>query len=77
MEGGDKGSPQRGGNLTDKSCMGQEQDLYALIKSATNFVIYQLIYDSSHPHLFKVSFASPSIVDILGVSDPMKYRDVV
>ncbi len=54
--------------------MGQEQDLYALIKSATNFVVYQLIYDSSQPHLFKVSFASPSIVDILGVSDPMKFE---
>ena len=74
MEGGDKGSPQRGGNLTDKSCMGKEQDFLALMESAANFVIYRLAYDKTQPLLFNVVFVSPSIVDILGISEPMKYE---
>ncbi len=44
-----------------------------LMKSAADFVVYQLAYDESNPHLFKVNFVSPSITDILGILEPMRF----
>ena len=51
-----------------------EQHLRALMERITNFAIYRLVYDNSQPHLLKVVFVSPSIADIMGVSDPMKFE---
>ena len=60
--------------LNDQTCERDEEHFSALMESATNFVIYRLVYDNSRPHLPRVIFASPSIVDVMGVSDPMKFE---
>lgn len=44
------------------------------MESATNFAIYRLVYDQEKPRRFKVVFVSPSIADITGVADPMKFE---
>jgi len=54
--------------LNDQACE------RALMESATNFAIYRLVYDNRRPHLLRVIFASPSLVDVMGVSDPMKFE---
>ena len=45
----------------------------SLMESATNFVIYRLLVEGSSPPDFSVVFVSPSIVDLMGVSDPMNF----
>jgi PAS domain S-box-containing protein len=61
-------------NLTPQAHEQNEQHFKALMENITNFAIYRLVYDNSQPHRFKVVFVSPSIVDIMGVSDPMKFE---
>jgi two-component system cell cycle sensor histidine kinase/response regulator CckA len=51
-----------------------ERHLKCLMESATNFAVYQLVSDSNNPNLLKVIFVSPSITEIMGVSEPMNYE---
>ena len=61
-------------NPTPQAHEQNEQHLRALMERITNFAIYRLVYDNSQPHLLKVVFVSPSIADIMGVSDPVKFE---
>nr|WP_319775881.1 PAS domain S-box protein [uncultured Sphaerochaeta sp.] len=47
-----------------------EEHLRSLMENAVDFVIYRLLYDPDEEYQAKVVFASPSIREILGVSDP-------
>ena len=51
-----------------------ETDLGILMKNAYNFVIYRLISDSEQPSMLRVKSVSPSIREIMGVSDPMNFE---
>jgi hypothetical protein len=50
-----------------------EEDLRSLMENASSFAIYRLLRDRKKPDGFSVVFVSPSISDIVGVSDPMKF----
>jgi PAS domain S-box-containing protein len=58
----------------DEALRESEEHLRSLIQSASNFAVYRLVRDKETPYGLKVVFVSPSITDILGVSDPMKYE---
>jgi PAS domain S-box-containing protein len=52
-----------------------EGHLRSLMENAGDFVVYRLAYDKSAPILLRVVFVSPSITDIMGVSEPMNYEN--
>jgi len=52
----------------------REEHLRSLMESATCYVIYQLKYDPSLTRSLQVHFVSPSIQDILGFPEPMKFE---
>jgi PAS domain S-box-containing protein len=49
------------------------QDLRSLLEKSQNFAIYRLAVDAAHPYGGTVSMVSPSISDIIGISDPQDY----
>lgn len=51
-----------------------EKHLISLMESALNFVIYRLRIDENSPYGLHVVLVSPSITEILGLSDPMDYK---
>ena len=60
--------------LKYQTCERDEQHLMTLMGRAKNFVTYLLVNDNSQSHLLRVIFVSPSIVDIMGLSDPMIFE---
>ncbi len=50
-----------------------EGHLRSLMESASNFAVYRLALERENSHRPSVVFVSPSIVDIMGISDPMKF----
>ena len=58
----------------EQALLESERKLKCLMESATNFAVYQLIDDANNPNLLKVTFVSPSIKDIMGISDPMSFE---
>ena len=50
-----------------------EEHLRSLMENADDFVVYRLTIDEQSPMRLKVIFVSPSITDIMGVSDPMRF----
>ena len=57
----------------EKSLQESERHLRSLMENATNFAVYRLISDDN-PSLLSVIFVSPSITDIMGVSEPMSFE---
>jgi PAS domain S-box-containing protein len=51
-----------------------EGHLRSLMESAESFVVYRLIHDKSTPSSLRVVFVSPSITDLMGVSEPMNFE---
>ena len=51
-----------------------EEHLRSLMESASGFAIYRLVYDRESPHSLRVVFVSPSIDDILGILETMKFE---
>ena len=51
-----------------------EEHLRSLMESASGFAIYRLVYDKVSSHSLRVIFVSPSIKDIFGIPDPMKFE---
>ena len=51
-----------------------EEHLRSLMLNAEHFAVYRLIINDSEPHGLKVVFVSPSIVEIMGVSNPEKFE---
>jgi len=60
--------------IVDTKLIENEKHLRSLMESATNFVVYRLLPDKSNPHQLKVKFVSPSIKNILSISEPMKFE---
>jgi PAS domain S-box-containing protein len=58
----------------EESLRKSEEHLRSLMESATGFTIYRLVYDPTSPRSLRVIFVSPSIVDILGLPEPMKFE---
>lgn len=50
-----------------------EEHFRSLMESATNFVVYRLMVNAESTNELSVLFVSPSLVDIIGVSDPYKF----
>ena len=59
---------------TEEALKESEGHLRSLMESATNFAVYRLIADSDNPNLLRVVFVSPSIMDIVGISEPMRFE---
>ena len=57
-----------------KKLQESEEHLRSLMLNAEHFAIYRLIMDESNPHYLEVAFVSPSIREIMGVSDPMNFE---
>jgi len=51
-----------------------EEHLRSLMENADDFVVYRLTIDEQSPVRLKVVFVSPSITDIMGVSDTMRFE---
>jgi PAS domain S-box-containing protein len=51
-----------------------EGHLRSLMENADNFVVFRLAYDEKAPILLRVVFVSPSITDLMGVTEPMNYE---
>jgi len=58
----------------EKSFRRNEESLQSLIECATDFVVYQLYIDETNPCLLTVNFVSPSIKELLGISEPTKFE---
>jgi len=52
-----------------------EEHLRSLMESATHFIVFRLGLVGEGHSPYRVVFASPSIVDILGISDPENFAD--
>ena len=57
----------------DEELRKSEEHLRSLMENASSFAIYRLLRDRKKPDGFSVVFVSPSISDIIGISDPMKF----
>jgi PAS domain S-box-containing protein len=60
--------------MAEKKLQESEEHFRSLMESALGFAIYRLVYDNVSPHSLRVIFASPSIKDIFGIPDPMKFE---
>ncbi|MCG6878380.1 MAG: response regulator [Deltaproteobacteria bacterium] len=60
--------------LAQEALAQSEGHLRSLMENAENFVVYRLAHDETAPILLRVVFVSPSIVRLMGVSDPMDYE---
>jgi PAS domain S-box-containing protein len=50
------------------------EHLRSLMESASNFSVYRLVLDKENPFALKVVFVSPSLTEIMGLSDPLKFE---
>jgi len=57
-----------------KQLQESEAHLRSLMQNAEHFAIYRLIVNTSNHHNLDVAFVSPSIRDIMGISDPMNFE---
>ena len=59
----------------EKALRESEAHLHSLMETATNFAVYRLAFESGDPKRVKVIFVSPSIIDLLGVKEPMIFEN--
>jgi len=57
-----------------KALRENEEHLRSLMENAGNFAVYRLGYDEKAEDRLHVIFVSPSMADITGVADPMKFE---
>lgn len=57
-----------------KELQEREENLAALLDSASGFAIYQLIYDEKTPYFLRVNLVSKSFIEILGIPEPYKFE---
>lgn len=60
--------------IAEEAVRVSEEHLRSLMESASGFAIYRLVYDKASPHSLRVIFVSPSIKDILGIPESMKFE---
>jgi PAS domain S-box-containing protein len=53
---------------TEQALSESEEQLRALVDTATNFAVYRLSFEEGDPQKARVVFVSPSIADILGIT---------
>jgi hypothetical protein len=46
----------------------------SLLEGVSNFVIFQLVQDKKNPSILHVAFVSPSVKEILGISEPYRIK---
>lgn len=51
-----------------------EANFRSLLENATNFAVYRLAVDSDNPYGGRVMMVSPSITEIVGLSDPYRFE---
>jgi PAS domain S-box-containing protein len=51
-----------------------ENHLFSLLETATDFAVYRLAVDRQNPYHAKVVLVSPSITQIVGISDPYRFE---
>jgi PAS domain S-box-containing protein len=51
-----------------------ENHLCSLLENATDFAVYRLAVDRQNPYHAKVVLVSPSIIHIVGISDPYRFE---
>ena len=51
-----------------------EEHLRSMVENATEFALYRLALDGTSSHKLRVVFVSPSITEIMDVSDPMEFE---
>jgi PAS domain S-box-containing protein len=51
-----------------------ETHLRSLMEAASNFAVYRLVYDETNPSKSQVVFASPSLVELIGISPTDKFE---
>ncbi len=51
-----------------------ETHLRSLLENATNFVVYRLAVDETNPYGARVLLVSPSIKEIIGISNPYRFE---
>ena len=59
---------------SNKMLQESEKHLKSLMLNAEYFTVYRLAVSRNDPHNLKVVFVSPSIGEIMGVSEPMKFE---
>jgi PAS domain S-box-containing protein len=60
--------------LAEEALRESEADLRSLMNSAKNFAVYRVTIDPTAPHGGRVDLVSPSIKEILGISDPYRFE---
>jgi len=50
------------------------EHLRSLMESASNFAVYRLVHDQENPYKLSVVFVSPSMKEILGIPDPLRFE---
>jgi len=60
--------------LAEKALEDSEAHLRSLMENAEAFAVYRLQVDEKNPYLGKVVLVSPSIKDVLGISDPYDFE---
>ena len=60
--------------LTEEELHDKDKHIQSILESAKKFALYRLTSNKTDPHRLKVKFVSPSIKDILGVPEPMKFE---
>jgi PAS domain S-box-containing protein len=60
--------------LTEEALRKSEADLRSLMNSAENFAVYRVKIDPTVSYGGKVALVSPSIKEILGISDPYRFE---
>ena len=60
--------------FTNQALRENEEHLRSLLESASGLSIYRLVYDQTEPEKLRVLLVSPSIKEVLGVPEPMKFE---
>ncbi len=60
--------------LAEKALEESEANLRSLMENAEDFAVYRLAVDAENPYMGKILLVSPSIKDVLGISDPYNFE---
>ena len=64
----------RGRKEAEKELWEGREHLRSLMESASNFAVYRLVHDKDNPFHLQVVFVSPSLKEIMGIPDPLRFE---